>query len=361
MSETMNIPLGSQHIALLEPVRFQFGCENEKIVSVKADVGFVHRGVEKACEQKFKFRQVGYVVSRVCGLCAIIHATCYTLAVEKIMQVETTPRAQWLRILANELDRIHSHLLCLAHTAENAGFEALFMQTMRDRELVMESQEAITGNRVQFDFVSIGGVNRDLTSEGAMMVREKMALLEKKVAALHDLFINNWSLSLRFKGIGIVDKAAAQRFNAAGPIARAAGLMTDIRMESDYLPYGDVGFRPIFEESGDIHARNLVRLRELSVSFEMIRNILDGLPEGELSVKVRGNPDGEAFMRVEAPRGECLYYVRGAKKPFLERVRIKTPTFSNVPAMIYAFEGAQYADSAPILASFDPCLSCTAK
>ena len=156
MKKTINIPLGSQHIALLEPVRFGFECENEKIIKVEADVGYVHRGVELACTTKFKFKQVGYVVARVCGLCAIVHSTCYTLACEELLGLEAPRRASYLRIIANELDRIHSHLLCLAHTAENAGFEALFMRTMKDRELIMEAQETLTGNRVQFDYVCIG-------------------------------------------------------------------------------------------------------------------------------------------------------------------------------------------------------------
>lgn len=188
MSKTINIPLGSQHIALLEPVRFSFECENEKIIGVEADVGYVHRGVELACTTKFKFKQVGYVVARVCGLCAIIHSTCYTLAVEELLDIEIPKRASYLRLIANELDRIHSHLLCLAHTAENAGFEALFMRTMKDRELVMEAQEAMTGNRVQFDYVSIGGVNKDITSEMDGSIRAKLGVLKQKVGEIKELF-----------------------------------------------------------------------------------------------------------------------------------------------------------------------------
>ena len=158
MSQTITIPMGSQHIALLEPIRFTFECENETIVGVKTDAGFVHRGVEKACEEMFKFKQVGYAVARICGICAIIHSTCYVQAVESAMEIEVSKRVKYLRVLANELDRLHSHLLCLAHTAENAGFEWLFMQTMKDREIIMDAQELLTGNRVQFDFVTVGGV-----------------------------------------------------------------------------------------------------------------------------------------------------------------------------------------------------------
>ncbi len=361
MTQTINIPLGSQHIALLEPVRFSFTCENETIIGVEADVGYVHRGVELACTTKFKFKQVGYVVARVCGLCAIIHSTCYTLAVEELMELEVPERASYLRLIANELDRIHSHMLCLAHTAENAGFEALFMRTMKDRELVMEAQEAMTGNRVQFDYVSIGGVNRDITAPVETLIRERLRELKTKVAEIRELFENNWSLSLKYKGIGIITRESAYRNSVLGPLARASGVNFDVRNESDYLPYGALGFQSVTAEGGDVHARNMVRLLEVFESIRLIETALDAMPEGEISAKVRGTPEGESYMRVEAPRGECFYYLKASKGQYLDRVRIKTPTFGSVPAMIEALRGANYADAPAIIASFDPCLSCTAR
>lgn len=361
MKKVVNIPLGSQHISLLEPIRFQFTCENETIVDVGADVGFVHRGVEKACTTKFEYKQVGYVVARICGLCAITHSLSYTLAAEKLLGLETNARIKYLRMLMVELDRIHSHMLCLAHTAENAGFEALFMQIMGDREIIMDVQEAISGNRIQFDYVAVGGVNRDLTSELAQMVLKHLALLEPKIDDLMELFTRNWSLSLKYKGVGVLSLEAAQTYNALGPLARASGVATDVRAESSDLPYGDVGFEMVLERGGDIHARNLVRLREIYNSMAMCRAIVGNLPQGEILERVKGKPDGETAVRLEAPRGELMYYLRGAKKPMLDRVRIKTPTFSGIPAMIEVFKGSEYADAPAILASFDPCMSCTAK
>lgn len=361
MKKTVQIPLGSQHISLLEPIRFKFECENEKIVGVDADVGFVHRGVELACTRKFEFKQVGYVVARVCGLCAITHSLSYTLAVEKLLGYEASQRIKYLRMLMVELDRIHSHMLCLAHTAENAGFEALFMQIMAQREPVMDIQEAISGNRVQFDYISIGGVNRDLTPDLAEMIRKNLTLLSEKVDALMTLFDTNWSLSLKYKGIGVLSLEDAYTYNALGPLARAAGLASDVRSESSDLPYEAVGYKMVLESGGDIHARNFVRLREIVNSIEMCRAIADNLPAGEIQEKVKGKPKGEAVVRVEAPRGELFYLVRGNGQNLLERVRIKTPTFSGIPAMMEVFKGSEYADAPAILASFDPCMSCTAK
>lgn len=359
--KTINIPLGSQHISLLEPVRFKFECENEKITGVDADVGFVHRGIEKACVEKFKFDAVAYVVARVCGLCAITHSLTYTAAIEKLLDAQISQKAKWLRVLLLELDRIHSHMLCLSHTCENAGFEAMFMRIMGDREDIMEIQELLTGNRVQFDYVCLGGVNRDISQEMSKIIVSKIELVRQKVLGYMDEFTNNWSLSLKFKGIGTLSKIDAYKYNAIGPLARASGISVDVRNEIDYLPFKELGFVMQTQEDGDINSRNLVRLNEILNSIDMCNNILLGLPEGEIFTKVKGKPSGEAIVRLEAPRGELMYYVKGDAKAYLDRVRIKTPTFACIPAFSHVFLGQNYADAPAILASFDPCLSCTAK
>lgn len=361
MRQTINIPLGSQHIALLEPVKFKFECENEKIIGVDSDVGFVHRGIERACTTKFKFDSIGYVVARVCGLCAITHSLSYTVAIEKLLGAEISKKAKYLRILLLELDRIHSHMLCLSHTCENAGFEAMFMRIMGDRELVMEIQELLTGNRIQFDYISIGGVNRDVSSQIAQKIALNLQEVKQRVLEYVDAFTNNWSLSLKFKGIGTLSLDDAYRFNAIGPLARASGVGIDVRNEIDYLPFDEVGFMMQTHQDGDINARNLVRLNEILNSILMCENILQGLPEGAIFTKTKGKPNAEVITRFEAPRGELMYYVKANGTAMLDRVRIKTPTFACIPAFSHIFVGEDYADAAAILASFDPCLSCTAK
>ncbi|WP_300364691.1 nickel-dependent hydrogenase large subunit [Hydrogenimonas sp.] len=361
MKKVINIPLGSQHISLLEPVRFQFKTHNEKIVEVGADVGFVHRGIERACVTQFEWKKLPYVVARVCGLCAITHSLSFTLAVEKMLEFESTRRIDYLRMLMVELDRIHSHMLCLSHTAENAGFEAMFMEVMAAREPVMDLQEAISGNRVQFDYIAIGGVHRDISPETAKEVVATLDALKPKIERLLEEFSKNWSLSLKYRGVGMLTYEEACIYNTLGPLARAAGLRTDVRLESSDLPYEEVGFEVVLEKGGDIHARNMVRLYEILNSIEMCKNIVQNLPEGEHLLKIKGKPKGEAIVRLEAPRGELMYLVRGSGKNFLDRVRIKTPTFSGIPAMVEIFKGSEYADAPAILASFDPCMSCTAK
>jgi ech hydrogenase subunit E len=204
-------------------------------------------------------------------------------------------------------------------------------------------------------------VNRDLTPELVALIRRNLDLLSDKIDALVALFDNNWSLSLKYKGIGVLSLEEAYTYNALGPLARAAGLATDVRAETSDFPYEEIGYQMILESGGDIHSRNFVRLREILNSIAMCRNIVENLPAGEIQEKTKGKPSGEAVVRIEAPRGELFYLVRGSGQNILERVRIKTPTFAQIPAMIEVFKGSEYADAPAILASFDPCMSCTAK
>lgn len=362
MGKQYEIPVGAQHISLLEPLHFKFTTVNEKIKSTEANVYYVHRGIELACCSKFKFRQVSFVVGRVCGLCSISHSTAYSQVAEKLLKIEVPTRAKYLRMLVIELDRIHSHLLCLSHVAENSGFEALFMKTMQYREFSMELLEAVCGNRVQYDFAIVGGVSRDLKPEIGRWILERMKNFMPQLEELVDIYQNNWTLSLKNKGIGVLTKENAMRLNVVGPFARAAGLAIDVRNETeDLLPWKEVGFEIITDTAGDVHARNMLRLREIYVSIRIIENIINGLPESALITETKAFPDGEATVRLEAPRGELFYYAKGNKTQVLERLKIKAPTFSNVGAMAETFKGNEYGSVPAIIASYDPCLSCTAR
>ncbi len=362
MGKQYEIPVGAQHISLLEPLHFKFTTVNEKIKSTEANVFYVHRGIELACCSKFKFRQVSFVVGRVCGLCSISHSTAYSQVAEKLLKIEIPARAKYLRMLVIELDRIHSHLLCLSHVAENSGFEALFMKTMQYREFSMELLEAVCGNRIQYDFSIVGGVSRDLKPEIGQLILKRLKNFMPQLEELVDIYQNNWTLSLKNKGIGVLTKENAMRLNVVGPFARAAGLAIDVRNETeDLLPWKEVGFEMITDTAGDVHARNMLRLREIYVSIRIIENIINGLPESALITETKAFPDGEATVRLEAPRGELFYYAKGNKTQVLERLKIKAPTFSNVAAMAETFSGNEYGSVPAIIASYDPCLSCTAR
>ncbi|HUN02896.1 MAG TPA: nickel-dependent hydrogenase large subunit [Niabella sp.] len=362
MATQYEIPIGAQHISLLEPLHFKFTTENEKIIKAEANVGYVHRGIEQACCSKFKFRQVSFVVGRVCGLCSISHTTCYSQVIERMMSLDIPRKAKYLRMLVIELDRIHSHLLCLSHVAENSGFEALFMKTMAYREISMELLEAVCGNRIQYDYSIVGGVTRDLREDVARMILERLKTFKPQLDELVDIYGNNYTLGLKNKGVGVLTKEDVYHLSAVGPFARAAGVPIDVRNETeDRLPWKEVGFEVVTENSGDVWARNMVRLRELYVSMRIIENVINGLPEGDIDLDFKGFPNGEAINRVEAPRGELFYYAKGNKTQILERLKIKAPTFSNVPSMVHGFKNNEYASAPAIIGSYDPCLSCTSR
>jgi len=355
------VPFGSQHIALPEPVSFLFETENEIITNVEAHVGYVHRGIEKAAITKFEFNQLPYLTARVCGLCSITHAGAVVHALEKLMDIEVNKRIDYLRMFVVELDRIHSHLLANGHVAEVVGYENLFMQTFKIREDVMDVLERITGNRVQYDYQVIGGVARDIDSEIVEFSKKKLKTLKDNVLKIMDFNDTDYTFGLKTKGVGVISKEMAAKYNTAGPIARASGLATDARAEYDYLPFEEVGYKMQLRSEGDVWARNMVRFDEVLNSIEMCENILDNLPEGETKVKVKGRPEGEVVVRVEAPRGECFYYLKGSKQKVLDRVRIRVPTYANIPILKELFMGAKYSDAQAIVLSFDPCMSCTAK
>ncbi|HID79563.1 MAG TPA: proton-conducting membrane transporter [Aquifex aeolicus] len=361
MGKKFVVPFGSQHIAIPEPIRFIFTTENEIIKSVSVDFGYVHRGIEKACMTRYKYTQVPYVVARVCGLCAVSQATAYCMAIESLMDIEIPERAKYLRIIVHEMDRIHSHLFAIAHLSEAAGYENLFMRVMRDREFVMECLEILTGNRIQADYSTIGGVNRDLTKEVYEILKPRLDELERRLYELKEIFERDYTLQKKWKGIGVITLEMAQKYNAVGPVARASGLATDCRVEFEYLPYKELDYKMVLYQEGDVWARNMVRLDETLVSIRVLKNAIDNLPEGDIKVKVKGNPKGEALIRWEAPRGELLYYVKGNGKSVLERLRIKTPTFSVIPVMKELYYNQPYAFVPDITISFDPCLSCSAR
>jgi len=361
MGNKIVVPFGSQHIALPEPVSFLFDTENEIITNVKVDVGYVHRGIEKAAITKFEFTNVSYLLTRICGLCSITHASGYHHGIEKLLEVEVPKRAEYLRLIVVELDRIHSHLLANAHVTEVVGYENLFMQVMRDREIVMDLLEAITGNRVQYDFYTIGGVRRDIDLETINHVKKQLGILKSKMLKVLEFYDSDYTFGLKSKGIGKISLDMAKKYNTVGPVARASGLATDTRAEFDYLPYNELNFEIQTKNEGDVWARNVVRQMEVIHSIDLILRALDNLPEGDIKAKYKGRPKGEIFVRVEAPRGECFYYIKGNGSKVLERVRVRVPTYANIPVLKELFVGEKYSDAQAIVLSFDPCMSCTAR
>ena len=352
------VPFGPQHPVLPEPVHLKLELDDEKVVGVTPIIGYVHRGIEKAAELN-SFRQNVFLCERICGICSFIHALTYCQGIEALMGVEVPTRARFLRVFWSELSRIHSHLLWLGLFADGMGFESLFMQCWRVRELALDILEMTAGHRVITSTCSIGGVRRDIDKEMAKEVEARLLKLREMMdntvapAVLHDPTIKR-----RTVGKGMLSKEQAALLGAVGPTARGSGVAIDIR-QTGYAAYEEVGFEPVVETAGDSYARTVVRLRETYQSLELIHKSLAMMPDGEILVKVDGYPEGETVSRSEQPRGELIYYLRGNGTRNLERLKIRTPTFANIPALLVMLPGCELADVPVITLSIDPCISCT--
>ncbi len=357
MAKKSVVPFGPQHPVLPEPIHLDLVMEDEEILEAIPSIGYVHRGLESLVEKK-DFKEMVYVTERVCGICSFMHGMGYCNALENIMEVEVPERGKYLRTIWCEMSRLHSHLLWLGLLADAFGFEALFMQTWTIREKILDMFEISTGGRVIFSVNTIGGVLKDMPED---MLRSFEATLDGMAAELKestDVFLNDYSVKSRLCEIGILSKEDALRLGAVGPMMRASGIEIDMR-KTGYGAYSDLDFEIITSNECDSYARCKVRIGEIFQSVAIIKQAIAKIPNGDIAVPVKGNPNGEYFMRVEQPRGEAFYYVKANGTKFLDRMRVRTPTFANLPAMLETLKGAQYADVPILILTIDPCISCT--
>ncbi len=352
------IPIGPQHPALKEPGHFEFTVDGEVVTGAAVRLGYVHRGIEKACEERNWIQNL-YLFERICGICSHTHAFAYVLGVERLAGVEISPRAQAIRELVAGLERIHSHLLWVGVAAHEAGFDTLFMYSWRDRETVMDLLEGLTGNRVNYSINVLGGVKCDVDAEQIATIRKGIAYLEERTHHYLEVVTTDAAFLQRTRGVGVMSRDEVELLGVVGPTARASGVVRDIRVEAPYGSYVHFPVSSVYETAGDLEAKFIVRIKELFVSYITILAILDNLPEGELAVRFpRKVPAGETISRVEAPRGELLYYIKsnGGEKP--ERIHVRTPSICNFSSVIQLVVGHQLADVPLILAGIDPCFSC---
>lgn len=351
------IPFGPQHPVLPEPVHLDLVVEDERVVEARPSIGFVHRGLERLAEVK-DYVEFVYVAERICGICSFIHGQSYCQAIETLMKVSIPPRAQYLRTFWGELSRLHSHLLWLGLMADAMGFESLFMHSWRVREKVLNIIEATTGGRVIFGACKIGGVRRDLDAETLRTLGGQLDDIEREAREITRVFINDNSVKDRLCGVGVLGRREAYELGCVGPMLRASGVPQDLRL-SGYAAYGDLVLEPVTRSEGDSYARCAVRCDEIFQSIDLIRQALSRLPGGDIAVKVAGNPDGEVVVRAEQPRGEVVYYIKANATKHVQRFRVRTPTFANLPAMLKVLQGCDLADVPILVLTIDPCISCT--
>ncbi|MBF0360591.1 MAG: nickel-dependent hydrogenase large subunit [Oligoflexia bacterium] len=357
MANKTIIPFGPQHPVLPEPIHLDLVVEDEKVVEAIPSIGLIHRGLEKLVEIK-DYQEMTYVAERICGICSFIHGMTYCHAIETVMNVNVPPRAQYLRIIWSELSRLHSHLLWLGLMADSLGFESLFMYSWKIREKILDIIEETTGGRVIFGSAKIGGVRHDISNQKLQEILKRLADVEAELKPIAKVFTDDYSVKHRLVGVGVLSKDEAYALAAVGPMARASGVTQDMR-KLGYSAYNEINFEPIIESSGDSYARTVVRVRELYSSFDIIRQAIAKMPEGAIDVKVTGNPNGEFMARTEQPRGEVVYYVKANGNKFLERLRVRTPTFANIPALVKTLQGCDLADVPVLVLTIDPCISCT--
>ncbi len=358
MGKSTIIPFGPQHPVLPEPVHLDLEIMDEKVVRAIPSIGYVHRGLEKLTETK-DYNEMFYVIERICGICSFGHGWGYTLAVEGLMNVDVPDRADYLRTALHELSRIHSHLLWLGLLADGLGFESLFMHCWRLREKVLDLFEKMTGGRVIFSICKVGGLRKDITPEMQNDVLKTIKSLRNEVNSLTKVFLDDASVKNRLCGVGKLSKTEAVDLCAVGPVARGSGVNNDIRL-TGIGKYLDLGFKPILEEDGDCYARCKVRILELYQSFDLIEQIMLELPQGPVDVPVKGMPPSNDFIaRMEQPRGEAFYYVQGNGTKYLQRMRVRTPTNANIPAMVKTLQGCDLTDVSMLILTIDPCISCT--
>lgn len=352
------VPIGPQHPALKEPGHFEFSVEGEIVTGATVRLGYVHRGIEKAAENR-NWTQNLYLFERICGICSHVHATALALGVEKLANLEVPPRAQAIRTLMGELERIHSHLLWLGVAAHEGGFDTLFMYSWRDRETVMDLLEAISGNRVHYSANIIGGVKFDIDDKRKDAVLKGVDFLETRTHHYLDVVTGDRTFIGRTHGIGAMTKEQAELFGAVGPTARASGVQRDVRIDSPYASYPDFPVNIVTDTGGDLAARFIVRIKELFETYRLVREILAKMPGGDLVVRApRRIPAGETVSRVEAPRGELFYFLKSAGGDKPERVKVRTPSLCNWATVTQVAVGYKLADMPMLLSGIDPCFSC---
>jgi Ni,Fe-hydrogenase III large subunit len=300
-------------------------------------------------------------MERVCGICSNIHTLTLCQAMEGLTGQTPPPRAQYIRVIMAELERLHSHVLWAGIASKLMGFKTMFMTCFEIREKIMDVLAAISGNRVNYSMNRIGGVNRDIDDPASIL-----AMIEKlegeMMKTVIPIFTTSSTARSRCAGIGVLTEAKAISCGVVGPTGRASGLGQDLRRAAPYAAYSELEFEVPVEQAGDVRARLFVRALEIIESCRILKQALTKLPPGEISTGEEKFKfvTGTATSRVEAPRGEVLYSVswkEGSRNP--ARVHVRTPTYANMPAVRWMVMGARLADTPLIQASIDPCYSCT--
>ncbi len=354
----ITVPIGPQHPLLKEPLAFTLTLEGERVTESTMRLGYVHRGIEHLCQDRTYVQNV-HLLERVCGICSHVHTTTYCQGVEALLDLEVPRRGLYLRAMLCELERIHSHLLWMGVLARNIGFDTIFMYAWRDREIALDIMEDLSGGRVSHAVNIVGGVRIDLTPAHRDTILQQLDALERQVEILLGVVENERTLQARTRNIGHLSLEEIRRYCVVGPVARASGLDIDLRRDIPRPPYDQLTFHVPVHDDGDVWARTLVRMQETVESVHLCRQILADLPEGPTSTRAKRRvPTGEVVSRSEAPRGEVVYYIRSDGSDQPARVKIRTPTLTNLITLPAQLQNVTMADVSVVLSGVDLCIAC---
>jgi len=378
--QTVVLNMGPQHPSTHGVLRLLLEIDGETIVRIMPDIGFLHTGIEKTCEAKF-YQQVVPMTDRIDYLCPMTNNLAYCLAVEKLLGLEIPPRAQWLRVMLNELTRINSHLVWLGTHAMDIGAMTVFLYCFREREEILRLFEMVSGQRMMTSYFRIGGVSIEPPLDFFERVKRFIKPFPERIDQYENLLTSNPIWVMRTKGIAHITAEDALALCATGPTLRASGIDVDLRRDNPYTGYENFKFNVPVSKDGDVYARYLVRVAELRESQKIVLQALEGIPEGPVKAdapkvvlpdreKMKTQmealiyhfkivtegftvPEGEVYMPIESPRGEMGYYVvsDGTAKPY--RVHMRSPSFANLQSLRKMCEGRMIADVVAAIGSID--------
>ncbi len=352
------INLGPFHPLQEEAEFFQLYCEGETVVDMDIRTSYNHRGIEEF-SSRLTWDQVPFLVERVCGICSASHPWAYIRAVEDICGIQAPPRAEYLRTIVAELERLHSHMLWIGLAGHFLGYNTVWMWAWKYREPVMDILELTTGSRIHYANNRIGGVRRDVSADLYPEIRKAVDSLKAPLELITNAVLDDPVLHARLKNVGVLSYEDALRWGAAGPAARGSGVPIDVRRDDPHGAYEEVDWDVITRPEGDVFAKAVVRCLECFESVKIIEQCVDRIPDGPIAVEVSHVPPGEACSHYEAPRGETFHYVRSDGGAGPVRHKIRAPTYVNLPSFKSSCIGEHIADVTITLASIDPCYSCT--
>ncbi|PYX89979.1 MAG: NADH-quinone oxidoreductase subunit D [Acidobacteria bacterium] len=377
---TMILNMGPQHPSTHGVLRLLLEIDGETVVRMVPDIGYLHTGIEKTCEAKF-YQQVVVLTDRIDYLCPMTNNLCYVLAVEKLLGMEIPPRAQWMRVMLNELTRIASHLVWLGTHALDIGAMTVFLYCFREREEILRIFEMVSGQRMMTSYFRVGGLAMDAPLGFFEKVKKFVDIFPSRVDEYEGLLTGNRIWIERLKGVGHLSAEDAIALGMTGPALRASGVDWDLRRDIPYTGYENFKFKVPVSQDGDVWARYVGRVRELRESIGIVKQALEGMPEGRIKAdapkvvlpdreKMKTQmealiyhfkivtegftvPAGEVYQAIESPRGEMGYYIMsdGTAKPY--RVHMRSPSYANLQALNKMCEGRLIADVVAAIGSID--------